>query len=104
MAESFTGAAPAASEIAAIADHADVVVMEAYHSHFHPLRHRLHEMLDSGELGTNRSAIAVAAAPIPPGRDFRWDLALGGGGLLDIGYGRLDARLTHTTPAREVPV
>lgn len=82
----FTSNAAAAAEVAAVAAASTVVVMEAYHSHFHPLRRRLHEILDSGELGRIRSVSAVAAAPIPPGRDIRWDLALGGGGLLDLGY------------------
>src|SRR4051794_30906018 len=59
----FTSNAAAAEEVAAVAAGSDVVVMEAYHSHYHPIRQRLHEILDSGELGEIRSAVAVAGAP-----------------------------------------
>jgi len=82
----FTSNAEAADRVAATASASDVAVMEAYHSHYHPLRRRLHEILDSGELGEIRSASGTFCAPIPPGRDIRWNLELGGGGLLDVGY------------------
>jgi predicted dehydrogenase len=82
----FTSNAAAAERVRAVAATSDVVVMEAYHSHHHPLRHRLHEILASGELGEIRSASATFCVPIPPGRDIRWNFALGGGGLLDVGY------------------
>jgi predicted dehydrogenase len=82
----FTSNAAAAERVAARATASDVVVMEAYHSHYHPLRRRLHEILDSGELGEIRSASATFCAPILPGRDIRWNFELGGGGLLDVGY------------------
>jgi predicted dehydrogenase len=82
----FTANASAAARVLAVAAAAPVVVMEAYHSHYHPLRARLREIIDSGELGDIRAATATFDVPIPPGRNIRWDFALGGGGLLDVGY------------------
>ena len=82
----FTSNATAAEEVASVAATSPAVLMEAYHSHYHPLRLRLHEILGSGELGEIRSAESYACAPIPPGKDIRWNYPLGGGGLLDLGY------------------
>jgi predicted dehydrogenase len=82
----FTSNATAAEEVASVAATSSFALMEAYHSHYHPLRKRLHEILESGELGEIWGANAYACAPIPPGRDIRWNFALGGGGLLDLGY------------------
>ena len=61
------------------------VLMEAFHSLYHPLVGQVREVLDSGELGTVTSAAAWNYAPIPPGRDIRWNVALGGGALMDVG-------------------
>ncbi|MCQ6271439.1 Gfo/Idh/MocA family oxidoreductase [Pseudarthrobacter sp. R1] len=82
----FTSNAAAAEEVASAAATSSVVLMEAYHSHYHPLRQRLHDIIESGELGDIWSATAIACAPIPPGKDIRWNFELGGGGLLDLGY------------------
>lgn len=82
----FTSNAGAAERVAARASRSPVVVMEAYHTHYHPLHARLREIVDSGELGTVTAATAIFCAPIPPGKDIRWKRELGGGALLDIGY------------------
>lgn len=82
----FTGNAAAAERVASAADRGAVVVMEAYHSRYHPLQERVREILDSGEIGTVTHARASFCVPIPPGRDIRWNEELGGGGLLDVGY------------------
>jgi predicted dehydrogenase len=82
----FTANAAEAEQVAAAAAGADTVVMEAYHSFHHPLRERLQEIVSGGELGRIRFASARFCVPIPPGRDIRWNLDLGGGGLLDVGY------------------
>jgi predicted dehydrogenase len=82
----FTSNTPSAERVAAVAAAAwDRVVMEAYHSHYHPFQRRMREIVDT-ELGAVTSARALFCVPIPPGRDIRWNLALGGGGLLDVGY------------------
>jgi predicted dehydrogenase len=82
----FTSNAESASRVASGAANSDRVVMEAYHTHYHPLHRRLREIVASGEIGQIHSAEASFCIPIPPGRDIRWNLALGGGGLLDVGY------------------
>jgi predicted dehydrogenase len=82
----FTSNALAAQRVADKTSASKQVVMEAYHSHFHPLYGRLREIIASAEIGTVRSARAVFCVPIPPGRDIRWNPALAGGGLLDVGY------------------
>lgn len=82
----FTSNTASAESVAAAAAASDRVVMEAYHSHHHPLQARLREIIASGELGPIVTARATFCVPIPPGRDIRWNLALGGGGLLDVGY------------------
>ena len=74
-AESVTRAAAASS----------LVVMEAFHYRYHPLMHRLVELAGSGELGKLLSVSASFAIPIPPGRDIRWQLPLGGGTTMDVG-------------------
>jgi len=66
----------------------DVVVMEAFHWRYHPLAARLLEIVSSGEIGPVRRVAARLVIPIPSRRDIRWQLALGGGSLMDIGsYG-----------------
>ncbi len=82
----FTGNAETARLVAARASDATTVVMEAYHSGLHPLHERLREIVGSGELGKIHHARGTFGVPIPPGRDIRWNVALGGGGLLDVGY------------------
>ncbi|WP_328471950.1 Gfo/Idh/MocA family oxidoreductase [Actinoplanes sp. NBC_00393] len=82
----FTANAVEAERVAAAAAGSDRVVMEAYHTGHHPLTARLREILGRGEIGTVRAARAFFYVPIPPGRNIRWDPALAGGGLLDVGY------------------
>ncbi|WP_296667378.1 Gfo/Idh/MocA family oxidoreductase [Demequina sp.] len=65
---------------------AGVVVMEAYHTHFHPHMAAIRAVLDSGEIGPVVSAQATFCIPIPSKKDIRWSRELGGGGLLDVGY------------------
>lgn len=82
----FTANALEAREVAAVAKNSRPVLMEAYHSGFHPLQARLRDVVSSGLLGEIRTARATFCVPIPPGKDIRWNLSLGGGGLLDVGY------------------
>src|SRR3954470_8789652 len=81
----FTANADEAGEIAALAAGTDRVVMEAFHSRLHPLWARLRQIVDSGALGEVRTARATFCAPIPPGKDIRWQVSLGGGALMDLG-------------------
>jgi predicted dehydrogenase len=76
-----------AARIADAADQADVVVMEAFHWRYHPLVAQMQSILDAGILGTIERIDArfeVDASVIPP-TDIRWDLAIGGGAMMDIG-------------------
>ena len=79
----FAANAPEAQQVAEAAG--SLVLMEAFHSLYHPLVGQVREVLDSGELGTITSAASWNYAPIPPGRDIRWNSALGGGALMDVG-------------------
>ncbi|MFF1277702.1 Gfo/Idh/MocA family protein, partial [Streptomyces marokkonensis] len=77
-----------AEEVREAAAKSGTVFMEAFHYLFHPVTRRLHELLDSGELGELRRAEAMVAIPAPEADDPRWSLPLAGGALMDLGcYG-----------------
>jgi predicted dehydrogenase len=78
-----------AEEAAEVRDAAkDVVVLEGFHYLFHPVTLRLHDLLDSGELGELRRVEVVMVTPPPKDDDVRWSLPLAGGALMDLGcYG-----------------
>lgn len=65
---------------------AGVPLMEAFHYRYHPLFERLLEIVGSGEIGEVRRIEAVFRASIAatPG-ELRFDPALGGGALMDLG-------------------
>ena len=49
---------------------------------------RVHELLDSGELGDLRAVEAHITMPAPPPDDPRWSFELAGGAVMDLGcYG-----------------
>ncbi len=76
-----------ASLIADAADRSSVVVMEAFHWRYHPLVAQMQSILDAGILGAVERIDArfeIDALIIPP-TDIRWDLAIGGGAMMDIG-------------------
>lgn len=81
----FAANADEAREIQSAQLTSDLVVMEAHHTTFHPFTTRLRELVATGVLGTIREARSWFHAPIPPGRDIRWNEALGGGSLMDLG-------------------
>jgi predicted dehydrogenase len=84
----FTPNADEALAVKETADRGDVVVMEAFHWRYHTLAARLLEIVASGEIGAVRHVAARLVVPIPSRRDIRWQLALGGGSLMDLGcYG-----------------
>ena len=61
-----------------------LVLLEAFHSWFHPAVHKYHSLVDSGTV-----VEAFATLPIPKGivgkEDIRFDFGLGGGCLMDAG-------------------
>lgn len=82
----FTANGDEADRIAGLAASSSAVVMEAYHTAHHPFIAQLRAFIDSGVVGSIRTARARFCVPIPPGKDIRWNHDLAGGGLLDIGY------------------
>lgn len=77
-----------AAEARLVADAAakkGLIVMEAHHTSYHPLIARLREVINSGVLGHVHTAAANFRVPIPPGQDIRWNIALGGGSMMDVG-------------------
>ncbi|MCF6523740.1 Gfo/Idh/MocA family protein [Streptomyces sp. JJ36] len=80
-----------AAEVRDAAAAAGRTVMEGFHYLFHPVTRRLHELLDSGELGALRHAETLVAIPEPEDGDPRWSLPLAGGALMDLGCYALHA-------------
>ena len=63
------------------------LLMEAFHWRYHPLVAQVRDVLDRGLIGRIRHLEARFDLPdgrIPRG-DIRWDLAIGGGALMDLG-------------------
>jgi predicted dehydrogenase len=60
-------------------------VMEAHHTSHHPQTKRAAEIVRTGVLGELESASASFIVPMPPSGDIRWNLALAGGSLMDLG-------------------
>ncbi|WP_326719550.1 Gfo/Idh/MocA family oxidoreductase [Streptomyces sp. NBC_00243] len=80
-----------AAEVREAAAKAGTVFMEAFHYLFHPVTRRLHEILESGELGELRHVETLVAIPAPPDTDPRWSLELAGGAVMDLGCYSLHA-------------
>ncbi|HEV7742236.1 MAG TPA: Gfo/Idh/MocA family oxidoreductase [Pseudolysinimonas sp.] len=81
----FTANADEARAVAAAADASDVVVMEAHHTSHHPQTIRAAQIVRDGMLGELTSVEATFIVPMPPGSDIRWNAALAGGSLMDLG-------------------
>jgi predicted dehydrogenase len=80
-----------AAEAARIADAAagsGLVVMEAMHYRYHPLVHRLRELV--GELGPVRNIQCWTSFVITDPANIRYDYSLGGGALMDGGCYAID--------------
>lgn len=81
----FAANAAEAREIATLAASSGLVVMEAFHSRYHPAWARLAEILASGKIGEILHARATFAHPLTDHADIRWQYELGGGALMDHG-------------------
>ncbi|MFF4521145.1 Gfo/Idh/MocA family protein [Streptomyces bluensis] len=81
-----------AAEVHKAVTKAGTVFMEGFHYLFHPVTRRLHELLESGELGELRHVDTVMAMPAPPESDPRWSFPLAGGALMDVGCYALHAQ------------
>ena len=84
----FTANAEEARQVADAARRAGssgLVTAEAFHYRYHPLAQRMREVIDSGELGRIRHVETWLCAPIPNKRDIRYQWALAGGAMMDMG-------------------
>lgn len=83
---------PAAPNVAAVKNmlaasaQSNCRLIEAFHYHYHPLFSAIKQLVKSGNLGDVTSFNAKLDVPLPPSEYVaRWDRALGGGVMLDIG-------------------
>jgi predicted dehydrogenase len=81
----FTANAAQAREVAAAAEKAGTVVMEAFHYRYHPLAQRMADIVHSGELGAVERVETAMCFPLPKFSDIRYDFDLAGGALMDAG-------------------
>lgn len=64
---------------------AGVQYVEAFHYAYHPLMQRMLELAGNGEIGELVRVEARMLMPPPAATDARWDWALAGGALMDVG-------------------
>ena len=83
----FASNADEAREMVAVGRETGLILMEAFHWRYHPMVAQMQAILDSGAIGAVEGA--DAAFDLPEGEiamgDIRWDLAIGGGSLMDLG-------------------
>lgn len=68
---------------AAAAEHPHLVLMDAYHWRYHPVAEEIVRTVP--QIGSLRSIDLVDAFPLLRPHDIRWDIALGGGAMMDVG-------------------
>lgn len=83
-----------ARAMVAAAERAGRPLIEAFHYRHHPLMHWLVEQVRGGLIGTVRRTEGHFVADHPHDDRTRWDRALGGGALLDLGCYPLHAMRT----------
>jgi predicted dehydrogenase len=81
----FTANTQEAEAVAAVAQRTGLVVMEAFHYRYHPLAHRMREIVESGELGPIRRVETALCFPLPKFSDIRYQYDLAGGATMDVG-------------------
>lgn len=74
-----------AAQMAATADATGVVLMEAFHTLYHPLAMRMKAIIDSGELGQVRHVDVQFCTLMWRWWDIRLRYALAGGATMDLG-------------------
>ncbi|MCV7442419.1 Gfo/Idh/MocA family oxidoreductase [Mycobacterium paraense] len=97
----FTANAAEAREVADLAAKSDRVVMEAFHYRYHPCASRVEEILASDELGKLQRVEAKWCFWMPQFSHNRYNYALAGGALMDLGCYAVDMvrRFGGSTPA-----
>ena len=73
-----------AERVFATFEQAEVLISEAYMYLYHPLNHKVRELVQSGRIGELRSIQSTFNVSIPR-TDIRFSKPLGGGSLLDLG-------------------
>jgi predicted dehydrogenase len=81
----FTANADEARAVADAAEASGLVVMHALHSQYHDMVGRLRELLAEGVIGDLVEFHGSFSIPLLKRSDIRFDLALGGGALMDVG-------------------
>lgn len=74
-----------AERIQAAVERSGCILAEAFHWRYHPLAERMRDIVLSGELGQLRRVEASMCVPFLSFRDIRWQYALAGGALMDVG-------------------
>ena len=74
-----------AREMADVAAREGKVLMEAFHWRYHPLALRMVDLLRSEVIGSIEHVEAHMCVPFPNPWDIRYDLALAGGAMMDVG-------------------
>jgi predicted dehydrogenase len=87
----FASNAAEARDVRNAAARAGVTVVEGFHYLHHPVTRRLHELLESGEIGELTHVEVDTIIPAPADDDPRWSLDLAGGALMDLGCYSLHA-------------
>ena len=78
------------------------LVMEAFMYRFHPAVERLHELVCDGAVGLPKLMRGAFAFMLDKADDPRWELALGGGSLYDVGCYPIDLMRQLTGKLPEV--
>lgn len=81
----FASNAEEARAVHLAAEHSGLSVVEGFHYVCHPVTKRLHDLLESGELGELRHVEVTMMTPPPEADDPRWSFSLAGGALMDLG-------------------
>lgn len=74
-----------AQTMAEMADRAGLVLMEAFHTLYHPVAARMKAVIASGELGPIHHVEAHFCTILRRRQDIRLDYGLGGGAMMDLG-------------------
>ncbi|MDP1720095.1 MAG: Gfo/Idh/MocA family oxidoreductase [Candidatus Nanopelagicaceae bacterium] len=74
-----------AKKVAEVASHSSGRIIEGFHYQYHPLIKRVIEIAKSGELGNILTVTSALNISPPRDSDIRWELALAGGALMDLG-------------------
>ena len=83
--KAFSLNAREAEEMAAVGHETGLVLMEAFHSRYHPMFARAMEIYDSGDLGNIQHIEARFLVGTPKPKDIRMHFETGGGATMDMG-------------------